>query len=160
MKLKNELQANYSQEMRKIEPPDLNKKKYLVNNDCVKDKISICYWTKVLAMQTLQPKKSKTQQPMLKQTPTKMRARKKKKNLKKSFSHWEETRLNKEKLSNPINLPSQYKKYKVVKKKIMVTKPKRTLTTPIVSYDGLEDTKRIDLATLGEESKLVHIVVS
>ena len=56
-------------------------------------------------------------------------------------------------------MPSHYKIYKVEKQENMVTKPTRTLTTLGVSYDGLEDTKRIDVVSPSKESKLVHISI-
>ena len=39
----------------------------------------------------------------------------------------------------------------------MVTKPERILTSLGVSYDGLEDTKKIDIASASEEPKPVYI---
>ena len=63
----------------------------------------------------------------------------------------------KTKLSNPISVPSHYKNYKVEERKIMVTMPERTLTSLGVSYDEPEDTKKVDLASPGEEPKPVYI---
>ena len=47
----------------------------------------------------------------------------------------------------------------VEEQKIMVTKPKRILMSPSVSYDGPEDTKKIDIASPGEEPKPVYIAI-
>ena len=41
-----------------------------------------------------------------------------------------------------------------------MTKPKRTLKSPCVSYDGPKDTKKVDLVSPGEEPKHMYIAVN
>ena len=68
--------------------------------------------------------------------------------------------INEDQISNPISVPLHYKKYMIEERKIIVTKLERILTVPSISYDGPEDTKKIDLASPGEEPKLVYIATS
>ena len=64
-------------------------------------------------MQALQSKKSKIQQPLLNKKQMELKASKRQQNTNKILSNWEETKLHKEKLSNPISVPSHYEKYQM-----------------------------------------------
>lgn len=57
-----------------------------------------------------------------------------------------------------MSVPSHYKKYNVEDRKIMVKQLERLKVTQGISYDGSENTKKIDLAELGEDSKVMYIV--
>ena len=54
-------------------------------------------------------------------------------------------------------LPSHFKRYTAQDRKIVVQQPTRTLQNLGESYDGLENTKKIDLAMEGEEPRLAYI---
>ena len=56
-----------------------------------------------------------------------------------------------------ISVPSHYKKYTVEDQKIMVKQLERLKVTQGISYDGPEDTKKIDLAKPGEDPKIMYI---
>ena len=56
-----------------------------------------------------------------------------------------------------ISVPSHYKKYTVEDRKIVVQQPERLKVTQGISYDGPEDTKKIDLAKPGEDPKIMYI---
>ena len=55
------------------------------------------------------------------------------------------------------SLPSHFKRYTIQERKIVVQQPTRTLQNPGVSYDGLENSKKIDLAEEGEEPRPAYI---
>lgn len=59
--------------------------------------------------------------------------------------------------SDLISVPSHYTKYTVEDRKIVVKQPERLKVTRGISYDGFEDTKKIDLAKLGEDPKIMYI---
>ena len=54
-------------------------------------------------------------------------------------------------------MPSHYKKYTVEERKIVLQKPTREKVVAGVSYDGQEEAKKVDLAQLDEELKLVYV---
>ena len=56
-----------------------------------------------------------------------------------------------------ISVPSHLKKHKVEDRKIVVKQPERLKVAQGISYDGPEDTKKIDLAKPGEEPKIMYI---
>ena len=56
-----------------------------------------------------------------------------------------------------VEVPSHYKKYTIQDRHILLQTSERQQTQPGTSYDGPENTKRIDLARPGEEAKPVYI---
>lgn len=57
-----------------------------------------------------------------------------------------------------IDIPDGLKKFTIEDRKIILQKPVRQKPeTPGVSYDGLEDSKQVDLAVPGEVPKMVNI---
>ena len=56
-----------------------------------------------------------------------------------------------------VEVPSHYKKYTIQDRHILLQTPERQRTQPGTSYDGPENTKRIDLARPREEAKPVYI---
>lgn len=59
--------------------------------------------------------------------------------------------------SDLINVPFHYKKYNVEDRKVMVKQPEQLKVTQGISYDGPEDTKKIDLAQPWEDPKIMYI---
>ena len=59
--------------------------------------------------------------------------------------------------SDLISVPSHYKKYTVEDQKITVKQPERIKETQRISYDGPKDTKKVELAKLGEDPKIMYI---
>ena len=56
-----------------------------------------------------------------------------------------------------LQVPSHYKRYTVQDRSILLQTPERTKPQAGVSYDGPEDTKRVDLAEPGEDLLPVYI---
>ena len=57
-------------------------------------------------------------------------------------------------------MPSHYKKYTVEEWKIVLQKPNREKVVVGVSYNGQEEAKKVDLAQLEEEPKLVYVLAN
>ena len=56
-----------------------------------------------------------------------------------------------------LQVPSHYKRYTVQDRIILLQSPERTKPPVETSYEGSEDTKRVDLAESGEEPQPVYI---
>ncbi|MCO5554904.1 hypothetical protein L7F22_008442 [Adiantum nelumboides] len=139
------------------EPPTISGKKQFLNlmeaQDCIKDTISKCYLMQLQNSKAMQ----KTTKPVEKEIPARKPARKSKSNKLELKTNWEEPESSHEKLTTPISVPEHYKKYTFEERKIVITKPERTMNTLGVSYDGPEDAKKIDLSSPGEDPKPVYI---
>ena len=70
---------------------------------------------------------------------------------------WGSDEEEEDKLTTPISVPSHYKKYEVEERKIVVQKHDKEKVVAGVSYDGQEETKKIDLAQPREEAKPAYI---
>ena len=57
-----------------------------------------------------------------------------------------------------MSVPSNFKRYTIADRKILLQQPQRTkIKEAGESYDGPEDSKKVDLAKPGEEPRLVYI---
>ena len=63
------------------------------------------------------------------------------------LSEWEVEEEESNQLTHPQNVPSHYKKYTMEEKNILVQKPNQENLSIGVSNDGIEDAKKIDLAS-------------
>ena len=62
---------------------------------------------------------------------------------------WELDEEDKDKLTTPISVPSHFKKYNMEERKILVQKPNREKVVAGMSYDGQEESRKINLTQLG-----------
>ena len=63
-------------------------------------------------------------------------------------------------MTTPLSVPEHYKNYTVEEQKIIWQKPNRQQPITGVSYEGLEDAKKIDLASPNEDAKPVYIATN
>ena len=117
--------------------------------DCVKDKISGNYAIQLVEIDTkdkqpIQPKINHYQ--YMKQKVKSGKDKTKNKTFKDCQAEWDEEEDTKEKQTTPLSVPEHYEKYTVEERKIIWQKPNRQQPLPCISYKGLEDTKKINLA--------------
>ena len=142
---------------------------YVKSHDCIKDKITRCYKVEpVGGSRKIVPKKPKPKQSKetkIKETKekeepeiTRLERKQKYKELKRTLQkEWSAEMESDDSDQDALSAPLHFKCYTIQDQKIVLQQPKRDPQKPGESYDGLENSKKIDLAEEGEETRPIWI---
>ena len=146
---------------------------YVKAYDCIKDKVTGCYRVEPLRNKVKTNQKKQKTSKQEKETPTKttkienkikepkitrLERKQKYNELKRTLQkEWSTEIETEESDHDPLSAPSHFKRYTIQERKIVLQQPKRDQPKLGESYDGPENSKKIDLAREGEEMRPVWI---